>query len=677
MNDRANDAVTKEETKEDRLDAVGGIDMLGCGINKLCWPGEVKALNRVLDTKHNEQKKVIDGNTYLIGEHVELTHKPSASTLIETFESTAEYAKKSSVQLNAKGKYGAFSAGFESTFNQQMSTLDEHYAGTRHDIQRLWKLEIKNLESNLHPEFLKAVKVLPDFKNDLSTLDDFIDFFKRFGTHVVSEVAVGGSIAYSVMIEKSVSTQKSDLDAAISVGYGAFVANASTQISEEQKNLAKKQKVCIKTWGGPSKHAVAFDPNDPKSCHSAVEKWRANLSQAPLVVDMQLAPIDEFVPRQYKQQQQAIKQAREWCLSYEAEVNATWQDSIISIQKGPKSEAARQAEARQAEERRALAGSSGGRAPGLHIAIVTKNRTLRGEETLQAPGKNADDGAITAFWQRVAEKLAGVRGGGHEMVLLATERWPRDLRYYPPVGVCELLREHGASDDTLKRWHKLVRHMQPCDIAGLTYVLGGRALEGGSSDFVVAGFGTNPTTLNPTVKVTSRVITSETPSTEMLVTAVTEKTNTRLRRIRNRDGEKAALAAGMQLKTTIDMVKAGEKAIDGGTYLGQYWYFLRYPRYNETPNSHILINYETGACLQGFVKQNVNCQLQAFGEHQQQRQDDILWDVRGTPDKTNFLVLHHWMDAYNLVQNDKSAMVKTWLQGPMFWSIEEFDHFSW
>lgn len=672
MNDRANDVVTTKETKEDQLDAVGGIDMLGCGINKLCWPGEVQALNRVLDTKHNEQTKVIDGKTYRIGEHVELTHKPFASTLIETFESIAEYDKKSSIQLNAKGKYGAFSAGFESTFTQQVSTLDEHYAGMRHDTQQLWKLEVKNLESNLHSEFLKAVKALPEFKDDLSTLDDFIDFFQRFGTDVVREVAVGGSTTYSVMLKKSVSTKKTDLDVAISVGYGTFVANASTQISEEQKNQAKQQKVCIKTAGGPAKYAIQFDPNDPRNCHAAVATWRENLSQAPLVIDMQLAPINEFVPRQYKQQQEAIKQAREWCLGYEAKIEATWQDSIITIKKASnKSDAAQQSDMRQVQR-----GSSGS-APGLHIAIAAANRKSRGEETLQAPSKDADDGAFAAFWQRVAEKLAGVRGDGHEMVLLATERWPRDPRYYPPVGVRQLLLEHGASNETLQRWHKLVRHMQPCDIAGLTYVLGGRAQNGRLSDFVVAGFGTSPATLNPTINVTSRVISSGASATGALVTELTEKTNTKLHRIRNLDGEKAALAAGTQLKTAIDMVKSGEKATDGGTYLGQFWYFLRYPRYNETPNSHILINYETGACLQSFVKQNVNCKLQAFGEHQQQRQDDILWDIRGMPDKTNFLVLHCWMDAYNLVQNDKSAMVKTWLQGQMLWSIEEYDHFSW
>jgi hypothetical protein len=672
MNDRANDALTTKETKDGKLDAAGGVDMLGCGINKLCWPGEVQALNRVLDTKRNEQTKVIDGTPYLIGERVELTHKPISWTLIETFESIAEYDKKSSVQLNAKGKYGAFSAGFQSTFNQQESTLDEHYAGTRHDIQQLWKLEIKNLEGNLHGDFLTAVKALPAFKDDLSTLDDFIDFFQRFGTDVVREVTVGGSIAYSVMLEKSVSTKKTDLDVAISVGYGAFVADASTHISEEQKNQAKKQKVCIKTSGGPANHAVKFNPNDPKNCHAAVENWRLNLSQAPLVIDMQLAPINEFVPRQYKEKQEAIKQAREWCLGNEATIEATWQDSIISIKKASKSDSTQQSDKRQTQ-----AGSKVGGAPGLHIAIVAVNRKVRGEETLLAPSKNADDGAFAAFWQRVAEKLAGVRNDGHEMVLLATERWPRDPRYYPPVGVRQLLLEHGASHETLQRWNKLVRHMQPCDIAGLTYVLGGRALNGRSSDFVVAGFGASPATLNPTINVTSRLISKDASATGMLVTEASAETHTKLHRIRNLDGEKAALAAGTQLKTTIEMVKAGEKAIDGGPYLGQYWYFLRYPRYNETPNAHILINYETGACLQSFVKTDANCQLQAFGDHGQQRQDDILWDIRGRPSEANFLVLHCWHDAYNLVQSDKSARVKTWKQGSMLWSIEEFNHFYW
>ncbi|HVW49852.1 MAG TPA: MAC/perforin domain-containing protein [Trinickia sp.] len=665
MNDRVNDAVT---TKEGQLDVVGGINMLGCGINKLCWPGAVQPLNRALDAKQNEQEKVIDGKTYLIGERVDFTHRPQAMTLNETFESVAEYDKKSSVSANAKGKYGAFSGGFDSTFSHQISTLDQHYAGMRHDTQQLWTLGIKNLESNLHSEFVKAVKALPEFKEDLSTIDDFIDFFNRFGTDVVTEVTAGGSITYSVLIKKSASTKKTDLDVAISVGYGAFVANASTQISEEQKKQTQEQKVRITTMGGPANEAVKFDFNNPTNCHAAVENWRANLSQAPLVVDMQLAPIDEFVPREYKKQQEAVRKAREWCLSYQAEIDAGWQDSTISIKRAPKSDAAK-----QSDPLRAQAPASAGGSPALNIAIVGLKRELRGEEKLQAPGKDADAGAFAAFWQRVAEKLAGVSSKGHEMVLLASERWPRDSRYYPPVGVRKLLREHGASQATLDRWHDLVRHMQPCNIAGLTYVLAGRSLNGRPSDFVVAGFGTTADTISPTVNVTLRVIAGDASTTGALVTALTEKTNTKLHIIRNLDGEKAALAAGTQLKTTIEMVKAD----DSGTYLGQYWYFLRYPRYKETPNSHFIINYETGACLQSKVVEKTACELQAFGDDNPPRQDDILWDVRGEPAQTNFLALHYWPQAWNLTQSGKSAGVRNWLESYMLWSLEAFDNLHW
>jgi len=663
MNDRANAAVSDS----DQLDVVGGINALGCGINKLFWPGKLHALNRVLDAKHNEKPKIIDDKSYLLGDWVEFSRNPIATTSIDTFESIAEYDKKSSVHVNAKGKYGAFSAGFESTFSQRITQLDEYYAGARHDTQQLWTLQIKNLEEYLHGRFTDAVKDLPEFKEDLTTIGDFIDFFQKFGTDVITEVTVGGSLSYSVMIKKSSSSKKTDLDAAISVGYGAFVANASTSISEEQKNQAKTQKVSIRTAGGLATDAVQFNLDQPANCHAAVQTWRKNLSQAPLVVDVEVKPIDQFFPKAYKKQQEAAKKAREWYLSHEATIEANWQESTISVKKGPANDTSTQA---GAGETRLRAGAGG--EPALRIAIIGKDRKKRSDETLEAPNKRADAGTFAAFWQRVTEKLASVAADGHEMVLVATERWPRDTRYYPPVGVRALLREHGASEATLERWRKLVRHMQPCNIAGITYVLAGKALDKKTSDFVAAGFGANPDNICPTVTVTARLIGDDASTSHVLVTDWSEKTNTKLYVIRNRDGDKPALAAGTQLKTTIEMVNVDDDAIDGGTYLGKYWYFLRFPRYGETPNSHILINYETGACLQSMIVARTNCQLQAFGDDNPPRQDDIIWDIRGTPDKTNFLVLHCWPDAYNLAQSDKSATVKTWLQDHMFWTREEF-----
>jgi hypothetical protein len=665
MNDRANAAVSDSG----QLDVVGGINALGRGINKLCWPGKLHTLNSVLDAKHNEQKKIIDDKSYMIGDRVVFTRDPIGSTSIETFESIAEYDKKSSLKVNAKGRYGAFSAGFDSTFGQRITLLEEYYAGVRHDTQQLWTLQIDNIEAYLNSDFKSAVEKLPEFKEDLSTIGDFIAFFQNFGTDVITEVTVGGSLSYSVMIKKSSSSKKTDVDAAITAGYGTFVANASTSISEEEKKQAKTQKVFIRTAGGLPTDAVQFNPDQPANCHAAVQTWRKNLSQGPLVVDVQLRPIDQLFPEKFKTQQEAVNKAREWYLGYEATIEANWRESFISVNRT----------AANGTVTQAVAGESGLAAsgePALRIAIIGKDRKMRVDETLQAPRKNADAGAFEAFWQRVKERLSGVGAGGHEMVLLATERWPRDARYYPPADVRTLMRNHGASGATLGRWYQLVQHMQPCNIAGITYALAGKGMDNKQSDFVVAGFGTNRDTICPTVTVTARVI-GGSKHTQMLVTDFTEATNTKLHVIRNVDGQKRVLAAGKQLKTTIQMVEPGEKAAEGGTYLGQYWYFLRFPRYSETPNSHFIINYETGACLQSMIVEKKDCRLQPFGDDNPPRQDDIIWDIRGTPEQTNFLVLHCWHDAHNLTQSGESATVRQWRENYMIWSLEAFNNLTW
>ena len=78
-----------------------------------------------------------------------------------------------------------------------------------------------------------------------------------------------------------------------------------------------------------------------------------------------------------------------------------------------------------------------------------------------------------------------------------------------------------------------------------------------------------------------------------------------------------------------------------------------------------------------MIEATEDCQLQAFGDEDGPRQDDIIWDIRGTASATNFLVLHCWHDAFNLTQRDKSATVKTWRQNFSIWALEEFNNLHW
>ncbi|WP_196484952.1 MAC/perforin domain-containing protein [Burkholderia stagnalis] len=537
MNDRIKDAAL---AKPEARDVVGGINMLGCGLNALNWASSVVELNHVLDAKADEQTKTIDGIGYTIGARVEFTRDTTSTTEIHTFESSAEYHHKSSLKANAKGSYGMFSGGFDTTFSRQVSVLNEHYAAVYSQSERLWTLQVKNIESNLHRDFVSRVEALPKLAEDFGNIDKFVQFFKDFGTDVVTAVTVGGHLTYSILVDKSSVTKKDDLSASVSLGYGAFVANASTSISEEAKHQAKSQHAILKTSGGDV--GIRFDYTQPSNCHAEFQNWRKNLSKAPRVVDVVLRPINEFVPQRCEEQAKALLRAREWYLENEATILADWEESYISV---------RNTSTQAAGPR--LRASQGG-TPALHVVIVGKDRKVRVDEKLDAPRRDAGSDAFDAFWQRAASLLAGVTDR-HEMVLLATERWPRDSRYYPSSKMHAQLLAHGASMQTLERWRKLVQDMQPCGIAGMTYVLAGRGLLPEVTDFVVAGFGTpHQNNIRPTVRVSARFIAESAEKTHMLITNHREETNTKLHTIANVDGDKLALASGTQDKTRIEMV---------------------------------------------------------------------------------------------------------------------------
>ncbi|KWO19414.1 MAC/perforin domain-containing protein [Burkholderia stagnalis] len=660
MNDRIKDAAL---AKPEARDVVGGINMLGCGLNALNWASSVVELNHVLDAKADEQTKTIDGIGYTIGARVEFTRDTTSTTEIHTFESSAEYHHKSSLKANAKGSYGMFSGGFDTTFSRQVSVLNEHYAAVYSQSERLWTLQVKNIESNLHRDFVSRVEALPKLAEDFGNIDKFVQFFKDFGTDVVTAVTVGGHLTYSILVDKSSVTKKDDLSASVSLGYGAFVANAPTSISEEAKHQAKSQHAILKTSGGDV--GIRFDYTQPSNCHAEFQNWRKNLSKAPRVVDVVLRPINEFVPQRCEEQAKALLRAREWYLENEATILADWEESYISV---------RNTSTQAAGPR--LRASQGG-TPALHVVIVGKDRKVRVDEKLDAPRRDAGSDAFDAFWQRAASLLAGVTDR-HEMVLLATERWPRDSRYYPSSKMHAQLLAHGASMQTLERWRKLVQDMQPCGIAGMTYVLAGRGLLPEVTDFVVAGFGTpHQNNIRPTVRVSARFIAESAEKTHMLITNHREETNTKLHTIANVDGDKLALASGTQDKTRIEMVKAGRQTTDGDTYLGQYWYLLRWSRpYPEITNSHILINFETGACLQGMAADHSDCRLFPFGDDDRQQQDDVIWDVRSNP-ATHFLLVHHFNQNLDLTQVGTSAAIRHWRENFMVWTLRELDNFRW
>ncbi|GAB2873046.1 hypothetical protein GCM10027093_05710 [Paraburkholderia jirisanensis] len=659
MNDRAPAA----SQTSPGLNVLDGIHVLGCGLRQLDWTRAGITSNHVLDATSKPRSMKIDATDYEVGENVEFSNATQTYTQTHTFQSSAEYHAKSSLKANASGSYGAFSAGFEGTFDQSVDILNEKFAAVYSYAEQLWMLEIKNVEKNLCEEFVADVKRLPELQDDYGNIGEFVDFFTKYGADVVTRVAMGGSLTYSIVVEKNSTHTTTDLSATVKASYGTFVSgSASTSISEEQKKEAQKQNVTIKTAGG--KASFSFNLSQPRNCNAEFEQWRASLPKAPRVVDIVLKPIYEFVPSGLEKQKEALKKARKWYQQYEVTIEADWQTSYIALTDGA---------SRKAADHGAQLHAHG--KPALHIVIVANDRHKRVDTWLHAPGRNEGADAFAAFWRQATQMLADANAQ-QDVVLLATERWPRDARYYPSQAMYDQLCTHGADTLTLKRWKKLVSHMQPCRIAGLTYVLAGKRLTSQPTDFVVAGFGTpDQDNICPSISVSARFVVTE-KETRTLVTRWTEETNTTLHIIKNNDGAGLAIASDRSDKTRIEMVDANPKKDGEEAYLGQFWYLLPWSTpYGEIKHPHILINFETGACLQGDYRKG-ECRLFEFGDEPRKQQDDVIWDVRDSV-PTHFLLVHYHGDSLNLIQSDKSASVARWRENYMIWSLRTFRNFNW
>ncbi|WP_260958054.1 MACPF domain-containing protein [Pseudomonas citri] len=610
---------------------IGGSQLLGRGLNRLDWAGDNKECQKVGDTESGKRAVTYKQTSYNVGKNVTMSTVVSQDNFAtETFSSRDEYEKHTQSSVEAAGKYGAFSAGFKATFGSDIKTFEEREAALYSHTARLWKLTLEVNPANTTEAFKKRITELPK-TFDANQPKPFFDFFVDFGVDIVSEVTVGGSLNYAMTALKSYLSQTNTLDAMLKAEYGAFVSgSASTSISETvKKNLAHRN-ANLTTQGGT--YSIRFNAVDPSNCNDDFTKWRESLADDPKVVELQLSPVYRFVNS--GETRTALEQAYQWYTSYKAEIEANWQESTIVLGR--------------ADRLKASLAPSG---PALRMVWVDNQSKETSESFHKPPAADASTDDFEQFWDALA--LLIKQKTGHKL-LMATERWPREKRYYPTRAMRESLLLNGASDKALKRWEALTKYVQPNPLAGLTYVLAGNNFNEPGVDGLIAGFGQAGTDLNPTVKVRARLCHDSFGRVKVVQTEKTEEDPcTVLYIVRNNTGDKPALATDPQNKTRIAMEAPDKRN------LGQFWYMPELEKpYPDINHPVLLINYETGTCLQGMHDQN-DCRLKPIEPGRQQ--DDVIWDRRGD-DVFHLLLVHYKGNNMCLTQIEKRAAVRPWRQ---------------
>ncbi|GAB7531956.1 hypothetical protein PS3A_43700 [Pseudomonas sp. 3A(2025)] len=573
---------------------IGGLDLLGRGLNRLDWANSNKECQKVGDTVSDRRLLTWQDNAYAAGQHVDFSLHPGEDWFVVTFDSIEHYEQHLRTHLTEPGCYGAFSAGFSSIFGKSPeSFIDQSAAVYSHRVS-LWQLSLLASPQTATATFKERLKQLPH-AFDSTDPKPYVDFLVEFGVDIVTQVIVGAALNHALIVDSS---ESNSLQARVKAEFATFVA-------------------------------------------PGIDAWLDSAPKEPKVVTLETTPVFGFV--EPGATRDALEQACRWYAGHAVQIDAHWQDSHI-IMDPP----VHRDEVHASNE------------PCLRIVLVDGQTRQAVESHHPAPAATAENDTFERYWAAVSLLLEQKQRRGYKL-LLSTDRWPRDPRYSPSCRMREALLQYGALPQTLEQWDQLSRHMQPCALAGLTYALVGNDAGRRGIDGVAAGFGTPGESLKPTVRISARFAHDSFGRLKAIKQAETVvDAQTTLYAIHNQRGNRLALGCDPEDKGRVSL------QVPDSSDRRQHWYMPQQEqRYELIRRPTLLINFETGACLQG----QRDCSESRLVPLGPRLQDDVLWDLRGEDENFHLLMVYFYPDALHLAQcGSNYAAVRAWRQDGMDWT---------
>lgn len=636
----ADPVTTTTELTDPTRQPIAGTEILGHGLNPF---GDLKtAVGVIFDTQGTEQAVVIDDVTYYCGDAIRAFKDTSGNDSETSFMTREEYQAGMKVSIGVEGKYGAFSGRFSATFGYDYDTLLENAGALKTSAITLWTLRLEQNKRKPTADFVAAVDGLPaQFRGNEAR---YYHFFQTYGGFVVTEVTVGGSLEYALLVQTSHVESSSALKDQVGAEYGSmFKGSASHEQFEKIKKSSEYSQRRLSTMGGDPTLFTGVDLRDPKDWSSTVQKWAQSIAKSPKVVLLKVEPINAFVGDAKNDE---VAKALDKYLQGSAMVEASWAGSTFSV---------------SGDRVNDPATGENASGPTLRVMILDRKSLQKTETRFPAPDPGSPEQAFQDYWSGVHAVLAAAPPGDN-MLLLATERWPRDRSYFPSSDVKQDLLDHGAGEATLNRWETLSRNALRCSVAGLSYVLAGAVGRNHGSDALAAGFGKPGVNLIPTARVSVLLPHNNDGRVRLVIDdKPRQDAKTDFYVIQNwTDAPRPVLAAD----------PAGPRALlkaDDPARPEQYWYL--YPsdeRYGVHP--YALVNYLTCGNVAGKVGGGGDVAAEAeVTRFQEPLQDDVLWEIRGTDGKANMLLLYYRDQNWNLMNWGGQARTGLWFKDGMWW----------
>lgn len=197
------------------------------------------------------------------------------------------YAKSFSASVGMGFDAILFSASVNTTFSKSSSGSSAEYFHTIRDANRIWQIAID--ERYDHKTMLK-----PKVKQDIDNMPPG-KLFDLYGTHYVASAYLGGRADYSTVTTITTSMNTQSIGAAVEASYNRISANASTEMTQQQKHIQENTRSTLTVTGGNAEFA-----NNIQN-YEAYANWASGIRDLPVLCDFDkksLIPIWELASTQ-------------------------------------------------------------------------------------------------------------------------------------------------------------------------------------------------------------------------------------------------------------------------------------------------------------------------------------------------------------------------------------------
>lgn len=175
--------------------------------------------------------------------------------LVATGSSLSELSTDFNEVIGVKGKYELFNASVDVDYKKNTQT-NKSYAYTK--LMGL-HCKMKHILKN-GDEYQQYFT--PQFKQDLEGEKalDAVGFFKRYGTHLITEISYGGRFEIDFMTEMTEEDTAENIKMDIKAAYDELIsANSTTEYTEKTKNIIKRSSLNFKCIGGDGTVITSLD----------------------------------------------------------------------------------------------------------------------------------------------------------------------------------------------------------------------------------------------------------------------------------------------------------------------------------------------------------------------------------------------------------------------------------